>query len=179
MMFNLKNLLKILAITGMVGFASIIDPREVLSQVLIEKDHLLIAQNLAGIEREIPLEEVPISVMTSAETVSGAQFNLARTELRADGSLIYKIRGENQQGFEVEVQVTSTGNIIQLDEQIDSSAVPEPVIKALEKWIEDAPVISTWRSTRLGEFVYQFVIEDFWLEVTEDASKVTIYRRLR
>ncbi|KMW70499.1 hypothetical protein WN50_34790 [Limnoraphis robusta CS-951] len=75
--------------------------------------------------------------------------------------------------------MTSTGNILQLDEQIDSSAVPEPVIKALEKWIEDAPVISTWRSTRLGEFVYQFVIEDFWLEVTEDASKVTIYRRLR
>ncbi|MEC4816818.1 MAG: hypothetical protein SAK29_26650 [Scytonema sp. PMC 1069.18] len=143
------------------------------------KENILIAQNLAGIEREIPLQDVPSPAMASAKTVSGADFSLARTELKPDGSLFYKVRGKNQQGFEVEVQVTSSGNIIQVDEQIDSSAVPETVVKALRRWTADAQIISTWRSTRLGEFVYQFVIPDFWVEVPTDANKVIIYRRIR
>lgn len=179
MMFHTKTWQSILIITGMAISAASIYPCNVQAQSKIERENLIIAQNLAGIERQIPLEEVPLPAMASAKTVSGATFNLARTELKSDGSLFYKIRGKNQQGFEVEVQVTADGNILQIDEQIDPSAVPETVSKALKVWVPNAPIASTWRSVRLGELYYQFVIPEFWLEVTPDASKVIINRRLR
>ncbi len=141
-------------------------------------DNLVIAQNLGGIIRQISLEEIPISAMSAAKTVSGAQFQSARAEVKSDGSLIYYIRGKNQQGFEVEVQSNSVGNILQVDEQIEPSAVPDNIVKILKKWAADAKVISTWRSTRLGAFYYQFVIQDYWLEIASDGNKINIYRRV-
>ncbi|MEG4499874.1 hypothetical protein QUA89_22585 [Microcoleus sp. F10-B4] len=137
----------------------------------------LIAQNLGGIVRKIPLEEVALPAMSSAKTATNAAFSQARIELKSDGSLIYILRGKNQQGFEVEVQVTPTGTLIQVDEQIESSGVPEIALKAFKKWAPNDPLISTWRSTRLGEFFYQFVIRDFWLEIAADGNKVVIYRK--
>jgi hypothetical protein len=137
----------------------------------------LIAQNLGGIVRKIPLEEVALPAMSSAKTATNAEFNQARIELKSDGSLIYILRGQNQQGFEVEVQVTPSGTLIQVDEQIEPSGVPELAVKAFKKWAPNDPLISTWRSTRLGEFFYQFVIQDFWLEVAADGNKVVIYRK--
>ncbi|MEG3932820.1 hypothetical protein QT990_16445 [Microcoleus sp. T3_B1] len=137
----------------------------------------LIAQNLGGIVRKIPLEEVALPAMSSAKTATNAAFSQARIELKSDGSLIYILRGKNQQGFEVEVQVTPSGTLIQVDEQIESSGVPEIALKAFKKWAPNDPLISTWRSTRLGEFFYQFVIRDFWLEIAADGNKVVIYRK--
>ncbi|WP_016953764.1 hypothetical protein [Anabaena sp. PCC 7108] len=138
---------------------------------------LLIAQNLGGIVRKIPLEEVALPAMSSAKTATNAKFSQARIELKSDGSLIYILRGQNQQGFEVEVQVTPIGTLIQVDEQIESSGVPETAVKAFKKWAPNDPLISTWRSTRLGEFFYQFVIRDFWLEIAADGNRVLIYRK--
>ena len=115
--------------------------------------------------------------MSSAKTATNAAFNQARIELKSDGSSIYILRGKNQQGFEVEVQVTPGGTIIQVDEQIELSGVPEIAVKAFKRWAPNDPLISTWRSTRLGEFYYQFVIRDFWLEVAVDGNKVMIYRK--
>ncbi|MBD2525716.1 hypothetical protein [Nostoc sp. FACHB-133] len=138
---------------------------------------LLIAQNLGGIVRKIPLEEVAVPAMSSAKTATNAKFSQARIELKSDGSLIYILRGQNQQGFEVEVQVTPIGTLIQVDEQIEMSGVPEIAVKSFKKWAPNDPLISTWRSTRLGEFFYQFVIRDFWLEIAADGNKVVIYRK--
>jgi hypothetical protein len=115
--------------------------------------------------------------MSSAKTATNAAFNQARIELKSDGSLIYILRGKNQQGFEVEVQVTPSGTLIQVDEQIELSGVPEIAVKSFKKWAPNDPLISTWRSTRLGEFFYQFVIRDFWLEIAADGNKVVIYRK--
>ncbi|MFN6514405.1 MAG: hypothetical protein RMY29_007880 [Nostoc sp. CreGUA01] len=127
--------------------------------------------------RKIPLEEVPVPAMSAAKTVTNAQFNQARIELKSDGSLLYIIRGKNQQGFEVEAQVTPNGTITQVDEQIDPSGVPEVAVKAFKRWAPNDQLVSIWRSTRLGEFYYQFVIQDFWLEVATDGNKVMIYRK--
>ncbi|MEH1945824.1 MAG: hypothetical protein V7K77_02360 [Nostoc sp.] len=138
---------------------------------------LLIAQNLGGIVRKIPLEEVALPAMSSGKTATNAKFSQARIELKSDGSLIYILRGQNQQGFEVEVQVTPSGTLIQVDEQIEMSGVPETAVKAFKKWAPNDPLISTWRSTRLGELFYQFVIRDFWLEIAADGNKVVIYRK--
>ncbi|MEA5579019.1 hypothetical protein, partial [Anabaena sp. UHCC 0451] len=76
-----------------------------------------------------------------------------------------------------QVQVTPNGTILQVDEEIDPSAVPEIAVKAFKRWSPNDQVISIWRSTRLGELYYQFVIKDFWLEVATDGNKIVIYRK--
>jgi hypothetical protein len=177
MMFYTPNWQSLLIITGMAVSASFIYPCNVQAQSLIEKENILIAQNLGGIVRKIPLEEVALPAMSSAKTATNADFNQARIELKSDGSLIYILRGKNQQGFQVEVQVTPSGTIIQVDEQIDPSGVPEIATKGFKRWAPNDQLISTWRSTRLGEMFYQFVIQDFWLEIAPDGNKVIIYRK--
>lgn len=177
MMFYSHTWQSILILTGMAISTSFIYPCDVQAQSLMEKENILIAQNLGGIVREIPLEEVALPAMSAAKTATNAEFNKARIELKSDGSLIYILRGKNQQGFQVEVQVTPTGTLVQVDEQIDASAIPEIAVKAFQKWAPNEQLISTWRSTRLGEFYYQFVIQDFWLEIAADGNQVIIYRK--
>jgi len=177
MTFHTKTWQSILIITGMAVSASFIYPCNVQAQSKIEKENILIAQNLGGIVRKIPLEEVALPAMSSAKTATNAEFNQARIELKSDGSLIYILRGKNQQGFQVEVQVTPIGTVLQVDEQIDPSGVPEIAVKAFKRWAPNDQLINTWRSTRLGELFYQFVIQDFWLDIAPDGSQVIIHRK--
>jgi hypothetical protein len=177
MIFYTTTWRRFLTITGIALLTSSVYLGDAQAQSFTDSRRLLIAQNLGGIVRKIPLEEVALPAMSSAKTATNAAFNQARIELKSDGSLIYILRGQNQQGFEVEVQVTPTGTLIQVDEQIELSGVPENAVKAFKKWAPNDPLISTWRSTRLGEFFYQFVIRDFWLEIAADGNKVVIYRK--
>jgi hypothetical protein len=177
MIFCTNTAWRFLTITGIAMLTSSVYLGDVNAQPLPNSRSLLIAQNLGGIVRKIPLEEVAPPAMSSAKTATNAEFNQARIELKSDGSLIYILRGKNQQGFEVEVQVTPSGTIIQVDEQIETSGVPEIAVKAFKRWAPNDQLISTWRSTRLGEFFYQFVIKDFWLEIAADGNKVMIYRK--
>ncbi len=177
MTFYTNTWRKILTTAGIAMLASSVYLGDAQAQSFTNSGSLLIAQNLGGIVRKIPLEEVALPAMSSAKTATNAAFSQARIELKSDGSLIYILRGKNQQGFEVEVQVTPSGTLIQVDEQIELSGVPEIAVKAFKKWAPNDPLISTWRSTRLGEFFYQFVIRDFWLEIAADGNKVVIYRK--
>ena len=176
MIFYTTTWRKILTITGIAMLTSSVYLGDAQAQSFTDRGSLLIAQNQRGILRKIPLEEVALQAMSSAKTATNAEFTQARIELKSDGSLIYILRGKNQQGFEVEVQATPSGTLIQVDEQIETSGVPEIAVKAFKKWAPNDPLISTWRSTRLGEFFYQFVIRDFWLEIAADGNKVVIYR---
>ena len=137
-------------------------------------EELLIAQNLGGIEREISLSEVPNPALASATALAGAVPTKAQVELQNDGSLIYELIGRNQQGFEFWVDVTSDGKIIEIDEQVEPSAVPEVVYRALNRWAPNAEIVSTWRSTRLGEFVYEIILEDVFFEISEDGRNISI-----
>ena len=102
----------------------------------------------------------------------------AQVEIQSDGSLVYEIGGQNQQGFKFLVDVSSNGKIVEVDEEIDRSAVPANVMRAVKKWVPNAQIVSTWRSTRLGEIVYEIVMDNnLWLELyTNDkqVKKVTI-----
>ncbi|MDJ0736553.1 MAG: hypothetical protein QNJ47_21230 [Nostocaceae cyanobacterium] len=175
----MTNLQRIFIATGMVITASLVDFCDAKALSIPEKESFLIAQTLGGIERKISLEEIPLPVMSSVKAATGAEPTTAGVELKSDGSLVYELAGKNQQGFEFEVEVTPSGKIIEVDEQIDRSAIPENVTRALRKWLPDAQIISSWRSTRLGEFVYEFVLEDFWLEISADGRKVIINQRER
>lgn len=177
MIFYTTTWRRFLTITGIAMLTSSVYLGDAQAQSFTDSGSLLISQNLGGIVRKIPLEEVALPAMSSAKTATNAAFNQARIELKSDGSLIYILRGKNQQGFEVEVQVTPSGTLIQVDEQIELSGVPEIAVKSFKKWAPNDQLVSTWRSTRLGEFFYQFVIRDFWLEIAADGNKVVIYRK--
>ncbi|NEO31658.1 MAG: hypothetical protein F6K36_14725 [Symploca sp. SIO3C6] len=173
----LKNTRRVIvATTGMVALTSSVYLGSANAQSLTNTETFLIAQTLGGIQRKISLSEVPFPVMSSVQAVAGTEPSYAGVELKPDGSLTYELGGQNQQGFKFEVEVTPEGRIIEVDEQVERSAVPETVFKAFDKWLPNYEVREIWRSTRLGEFVYELGIPDFWVEVSADGSRLSILK---
>ena len=147
------------------------------AQSLIDTDGILIAQKLGTIERKIELSEVPTTVLLAAITASGAEPTQAGIQINPDGSTVYELGGQNQQGFDFEIEINPNGEIIEIDEQVDASAVPEAVMKAFNYWLPDAQIVSTWRSTRYTSFDYYYEIvigDDFWVEIPADGKTVKI-----
>ncbi len=139
---------------------------------------LLIAQKLGEIERKIELSEVPSTVLSSATAATGAKPTTAQVQINPDGSTVYELGGQNQQGFEFEIEIKPSGEIIEVDEQVEKSAVPEEVMKALKFWLPDAQIVSTWRSTRYTSFDYYYEIvidNDFGVELPADGKTLKIY----
>ncbi len=165
---------RVLTTTGMAILASSIYVNDAKAQSLPETESLLIAQTFGGIERKVPLSEVPPPVMASVRTVTGAEPTEAGVEIKSDGSIVYEVSGQNQQGFKFVVDTTPSGKIIEIDEEIDRSGVPPAVLSAAQRWAPNAEIVSSWRSTRLGEFVYELVMNNgFWFEIFIDDKQVT------
>ena len=174
MIFSTPSWQRTLTAAGITVFSSFLCLSHAQAQSFSNTEAFLIAQTLGGIEREISLSEVPNPALSSATAVAGSAPTKAQVELQPDGSLVYELTGRNQQGFEFWVDVTSEGKIIEIDEQVEPSAVPEVVYRTLNRWAPNAEIVSTWRSTRLGEFVYEIVIEDVWFEISADGRRVSI-----
>ena len=143
-----------------------------------DHNNILIAQTIIRpIERKIDLSEVPNNVLSAAITASGARPTYAQLEVKPDGSSAYELGGQNQQGFDFELEIDSAGNIIEIDEQVAQGAVPEKVMRAFKYWLPNARIASTWRSTRyqpVSSF-YEIVIEDDVLvEISADATSIKI-----
>jgi len=174
---NKKTEWRIAIVTGMAILTSSINLGEARAQSIPNPQTVLLAQTFGGIEREIALEDVPLPVMAAVRTVTGGEPTAANIEMKSDGSIVYELSGQNQQGFQFIADSTPNGQIIEVDEQVERSAVPEDVIKALKRWAPDASIVSTWRSTRLGEFVYEIVLDnDFWFEIPADTNQLTIHK---
>jgi hypothetical protein len=177
MVFSKKAEWRIAIVTGMAILTSSINLGEAKAQSIPKPPTVLLAQTFGGIEREIALEDVPLPVMAAVRTVTGGEPTAANIEMKSDGSIVYELSGQNQQGFQFIADSTPNGQIIEVDEEVERSAVPEDVIKALKRWAPDASIVSTWRSTRLGEFVYEIVLDnDFWFEIPADTNQVTIHK---
>ena len=179
-MISTITLHKTLTATGIAILTSLISLNDAKAQSLPHRESFSIAQafkGIGGIERKIPLSDVPITVITSVKTVTGAEATEAGVEMRPDGSMVYEIYGQNQQGFQFVVDATPNGKIVEVDEEIDSSAIPENILKAFKRWVPNAKIVSSWRSTRIGALFYEFVIDDdFWIEIPSEADRVIIHR---
>ena len=116
------------------------------------------AQSLGEIEREIAISEVPLTVLSTVRAASGGEPSDAKVQVNPDGTTVYELGGQNQQGFNFEIEITPDGRVIEIDEQIERSAVPEKVMKALKFWLPQAEIVSTWRSTRYTSFDYHYEI---------------------
>lgn len=168
----------ILATTGITIVSANIFFLNVEAQSLpLANNSVLVAQKLGKIEKKIDLSDIPITVLSSARAVSGGEPTKAQVQVNPDGSLVYELGGQNQQGFDFEIDINSDGEIIEIDEQVEASAVPEKVMKAFKYWLPNAKVASIWRSTRYETFnyYYELVIDDgFWIEIPADGSTVKI-----
>lgn len=161
--------IKLLTTTGLAIFAS--------CGLNMNNINNINAQSLGEIERKIELSEVPATVLSSATAASGAIPTSAQVQINPDGSLVYELGGQNQQGFDFEIEIRPSGEIIEVDEQVESSAVPEEVMKAFKFWLPNAQVVSTWRSTRYESFDYYYEIvidNDFWVEIPADGKTLKI-----
>ena len=147
------------------------------AQSSIDTDGILVAQKLGTIEKKIELSEVPATVLSTAIAATGGQPAWAQVQINPNGSTVYELGGQNQQGFDFEIEINPNGEIIEIDEQVEASAVPEEVMKAFNYWLSDAQIVSTWRSTRYTSFDYYYEIvigDDFWVEIPADGTTVKI-----
>ena len=137
------------------------------------------AQQSGVIQREIPIVDVPLPALAAARTASGSEITYAKAEIRVDGPLIYELGGQNQQGYEFEIDVTAIGEVVEIEEEVDSSAVPSPVMRSIERWIPGFQSTSFWRSTRPNAVFYEVVglsadSLDLHLEISPDARSFII-----
>ena len=137
------------------------------------------AQQSGVIQREIAIVDVPLPALSAARTISGSEITYAKAEIREDGPLIYELGGQNQQGYEFEVDVTAVGEVVEVEEEIDSSAVPSPVMRSIDKWIPGFQSTSFWRSTRPNAVFYEVVGSssdslELHLEISPDAKSFII-----
>ncbi len=168
---------KILTTTAIAALTLPIAFSDAKAQSSIDTDGILIAQELGIIERKIELSEVPTTVLSAVIAASGAEPTRAGVQINPDGSTVYELGGQNQQGFDFEIEINPNGEIIEIDEQIEASAVPEEVMKILKYWLPEVQVVSTWRSTRYTSFDYYYEIvigEDFWVEIPADGTTLKI-----
>ena len=177
MIFPTKIRQKILTTTAIVAMTFPFGFASAQAQSLKETNGKLIAQGLGTIQATIDLSEVPPTVISAARTVSGAEPTYANVEINPDGSFVYELGGQNQQGFNFEMDIKTNGEIIEIDEQVDASAVPAEVMKILKYWLPDVQIVSTWRSTRYASFDYYYEIiigDDFWVEIPADGKTLKI-----
>ena len=64
---------RILTTTGIAVLASLICLDNTKAESLPKRENFLIAQTFDGIERKIPLSEVPLAAMASVKAVTGAE----------------------------------------------------------------------------------------------------------
>ena len=168
---------KILTTSAMALMAVPIALTNTQAQSLAESDRILIAQKLGKIQKKIELSEVPPTVLSAATAASGSSPTYAQVEINTDGSLVYELGGQNQQGFDFEIDIRPNGQIVEIDEQVEASAVPEAAMKAFNYWFPDVQVTSIWRSTRYTTFDYYYEIvigEEFWVEIPADGKTLKI-----
>ncbi len=168
---------KILTTSAIVAMTLPIAISNAKAQPLAITDKILIAQKLGEIERKIDLSEVPQTVLSAVKTASGGDPVNAQIQINPDGSVVYELGGQNQQGFDFEIEIKPNGEIIEIDEQIEASAVPEEVMKTFKYWLPNAQIQSTWRSTRYTSFNYYYEIgieNDFWIAIPADGSTLEV-----
>lgn len=168
---------KILATTTIALIAFPLTLSDAKAQSSIDTKGILIAQKLGTIEKKIELSEVPATVLSTAITATGGQPAWAGIQINPNGSTVYELGGQNQQGFDFEIEINPNGEIIEIDEQVEASAVPEEVMKILKYWLPEVQVVSTWRSTRYTSFDYYYEIvigEDFYVEIPADGTTLKI-----
>jgi uncharacterized membrane protein YkoI len=134
----------------------------------------------AANDGEVALSRVPAAVLkAAARAVPGARLSKAFISVE-DGQRFYEIEGLDARGREVEVEVTTRGQVLQVETTIPMGQVPRVVLDALRAKARGVKVENAEAVTRDGRLVaYEFEGEnaegdDVEVTVTTDGRSVTI-----
>ena len=140
---------------------------------------LLAGPALAQEEGKLSMSDVPPEAQAGARAaMPGVEFQEAQLDLDG-GRATYELAAQ-MDGKNVEVDVLSTGEVVEVEREIDMNAVPQMVQKALEKHVSGFQPKMIEHSTRsdLATF-YEFEGTDsegqeIDVEISEDGGVVTI-----
>ncbi|QGJ71014.1 Hypothetical protein PBC10988_27170 [Planctomycetales bacterium 10988] len=107
-------------------------------------------------ESEMPLQEVPQEIRSAAsQKVRNVEWTKAFTE-HEDGQLVYELQGRDQDGRQIEVDITADAQILEVEREIELEDAPQQVQQALARQAEGFTVEFAERSERPESVWYEF-----------------------
>lgn len=89
---------------------------------------------LAGVQGTIELDKVPAEIMEKIkQRFPKATLKSANTETEDDGTVVYEVQGDLEDGRAFEIDVFSSGKIEEIEVVFPESMVPQAVLNAIEK----------------------------------------------
>lgn len=81
---------------------------------------LMVSVGIAGVEKEIPVSEIPEAVLQAAqEALPGVMFTEAEME-ESKGVITYELEGLKGD-YEYEIELTADGKVIEIEQELDSN----------------------------------------------------------
>jgi hypothetical protein len=129
--------------------------------------------------------QVPPHIFAAARGAGGLE-QVTDTGIEVEGGrLIFEIRGRTREGRVREVDVFASGEVEEMEDEIQQAEVPQPVMQALQRWMPNFRPTKMERSERpvpgatgatfaVFEFEGQHGGVDVDVEVAADGSRVTI-----
>lgn len=135
----------------------------------------------AGKEVVIEIDRVPENIMrTAQELMPEVKFKSANTEEEADGLLVYEIQGLMNDGRHVEVDVSSDGDVEEIEIEFSKDLVPGAVMKAIEDKLPGFNPAYIEASHSASKKVIQYEFEGdiggkkMDIEVSADGRKIVV-----
>lgn len=112
---------------------------------------------------KLEMNQVPPHIMVAAHA-AGALTNITEVGIEVEnGRLIFEIKGTGPSGHVREVDVFASGEIDEIEDEIQQADVPQPVMQALQRWLPIFKPTKMERSERpvLGGNGATFLIYEF------------------
>ena len=134
---------------------------------------------------KLEMNQVPPHIMAAARA-AGALTNVTEAGIEVEsGRLIYEIKGTGPGGRVREVDIFVSGDIDEIEDEIQQADVPQPVMQALQRWLPNFRPTKMERSERpvSGGNGAMFLIYEFEgqhggvevdIEVSADGSRLVV-----
>ena len=134
---------------------------------------------------KLEMNQVPPHIAAAARATGGfEQISEAGIEVEA-GRMIFELKGRTREGRVREVDVLMSGEIEEIEEEIQQNEVPQPVMQALQRWMANFRPTKIERSERpvSGGHGATFMVYEFEgqhggmevdVEVAADGSRLMI-----
>lgn len=106
-------------------------------------------------EVDLPINQLPEKVQTAMKQLAGAgTISHTTKETEKDGAVIYEV-SYTLEGKKFEAEVSSVGETIVVDEQIELSQAPAAVAKIVKEKTAGANIIKVEKATKGAEVFYE------------------------
>lgn len=134
---------------------------------------------------KLETNQVPPHIAAAARAAGGFE-QVAEAGVEVEGGrLIFEIKGRTREGRVREVDILASGEVEEIEDEIQQNEVPQPVMQALQRWMPNFRPTKTERSERpvpggngavflIYEFEGQHGGVEVDVEVAADGSRLMI-----